>query len=171
MANLGSEWNLSKPKGKVLMTKRWRTCQVDRVPISSPWTVSLKRKKKNNNNQPQNISRKISYQCTNLLDKFQEMETWSTLLVRQKSWKNSHTLTDLSFCFWFVPLQMKDARFWLEQHLNGVLDETTVTRRDLHNYQQVIPRETWPTAGYCLNFSTIIEVNFFLSTSERKRKH
>ena len=40
--------------------------------------------------------------------------------------------------------QVKDASFWLEQHLNGVLDETTVTRKDLHNYQQLyIPRETW----------------------------
>ena len=40
--------------------------------------------------------------------------------------------------------QVKDASFWLEQHLNGVLDETTVTRKDPHNYQQLyIPRETW----------------------------
>ena len=43
----------------------------------------------------------------------------------------------------FICAQVKDASFWLEQHLNGVLDETTVTRKDLHNYQQLyIPRET-----------------------------
>ncbi|XP_068680841.1 serine/threonine-protein kinase par-1-like isoform X2 [Montipora foliosa] len=39
-------------------------------------------------------------------------------------------------------LQMKDPSFWLEQHLNGVLDESTIGRRDIQNCQQLIPRET-----------------------------